>query len=500
MLLPRASGILLHPTSLPGPYGLGSLGREAFGFLDFLAAAGQRLWQVLPLGPTGYANSPYQSFSSQAGNPLLVDPDGLAAHGFLPPSGSAPASAAPSGRVDYAAAIASKTSVLRQSYAYFRGRKTPALTQAAFEEFRDSRRAWLEDFSLFMALKNHFAVRGKSVWVRWPRELAARRAGALTAWRQKLREEILAVEYQQFLFHLQWSRLKAYANRLGIKVIGDIPIYASHDSADVWAHQQLFRLNEQGRPALVGGVPPDYFSRTGQLWGNPLYDWEQLRQEGYRFWIERIRANLELFDVIRLDHFRGFEAYWAVKAGRKTAVRGQWLPGPGEQLFAALEKELGRLPFIAEDLGFITPEVEALKKRLGFPGMKLLQFAFTGEADNPFLPHNYEPDCVVYTGTHDNDTTLGWYSSRDERVRDQVRRYLGRDGHDIVWDLIRAGQASSARAAIIPLQDVLALGTEARMNMPSRVAGNWEWRFRADSLTPMLAQRLRELAELYGRA
>ena len=520
MFFSRASGILLHPTSLPGPYGLGSLGREAFRFLDFLAAAGQRLWQVLPLGPTGYANSPYQSFSSQAGNPLLIDLDSLADHGLLPAGGQSAggqsaggqsagglASGAlkggpdfPAGRVDYGAVIAYKTEILRLACEHFHHRKKPSLIHDAFQDFRAREKSWLGDFALFMALKNYFTPRGHSVWSSWPRELAARREAALTAWRERLRDEIRDVEFQQFLFHLQWSRLKTCANRRGIAVIGDIPIYVSYDSADVWANQRLFCLDERGRPTLVGGVPPDYFSKTGQLWGNPLYDWEQIRREGYGFWIERIRASLRLFDIIRLDHFRGFEAYWAVKAGLKTAARGHWLPGPGEPLFAALKEKLGELPFIAEDLGFITDKVEALKRQLGFPGMKVLQFAFTRDAANAFLPHNYQPDCVVYTGTHDNDTTLGWYSSQDKQVQDQVRRYLGRDGHDIVWDLIRAAQASAARAAIIPLQDLLALGTEARMNYPSRAEGNWEWRFQQGVLTPMLSSRLRELAELYGRA
>jgi 4-alpha-glucanotransferase len=500
MLISRASGILLHPTSLPGPHGIGSLGAEAFRFVDFLTEAGQRLWQVLPLGPTGYGNSPYQSFSSQAGNHLLIDPDGLAAHGFLPDSGGAAAIPAfPAGRVDYGAVIAYKEEILRRSWTHFSAGGTPAFAGAAFREFCARQASWLEDFALFMALKAHFGPRGRNVWSRWPRELAGRRPEALASWRQRLGEEIRAVKFQQFLFHLQWSRLKAYANRRGIAVVGDIPIYVAYDSADVWAHQELFCLDEQGRPALVGGVPPDYFSRTGQLWGNPLYDWERLQRENYRFWVERVRASLRLFDIIRLDHFRGFQAYYAVKAGSKTAVRGRWLPGPGEALFAVLQEALGPLPFIAEDLGVITPEVGALKRRLGFPGMKVLQFAFTRDPANPFLPHNHDPDCVVYTGTHDNDTTLSWYAGQDKQVRDQVRRYLGRDGHDIVWDLIRAAQASTARAAIIPLQDVLVLGTEARMNLPSRAEGNWEWRLPADRLTPMLAQRLRELSELYGR-
>jgi len=500
MLVSRASGILLHPTSLPGPYGLGGLGREAREFLDFLAEAGQRLWQVLPLGPTGYGNSPYQSFSSQAGNPLLIDPGSLAEHGMLPEDAAAGSPDFPLERVDYGAAITYKTEILRQAWAHFQSRETPGAAQAAFRDFRARERGWLEDFALFMALKAYFAPRGRPVWSDWPRGVARRRPEALTAWHRRLEPEIRFAEFQQFLFYLQWSHLKTYANRLGIAVIGDIPIYAAHDSADVWAHQELFHLDDRGRPALVGGVPPDYFSASGQLWGNPLYHWDRLRREGYRYWIERFRASLRLFDTVRLDHFRGFESYWAVKAGEKTAVRGRWLPGPGKALFTALEEALGPLPFIAEDLGFITPEVEALKRQLGFPGMKVLQFAFTWEADNPFLPHNYGSDCVVYTGTHDNDTTLGWYKSRDKKVRDQVRRYLGRDGHDIVWDLIRAAQASTARAAIIPLQDVLALGTEARMNLPSRAEGNWEWRFRADRLNPMLARRLRELSELYGRA
>ncbi len=492
----RASGILLHPTSLPGRFGIGDFGEWAYRFVDFLADARQSLWQVLPLGPTGYGDSPYQSFSAFAGNPLLISPQRLVDEGRLPVEALRQAPSFSHDRVDYGAVMAFKLAILRQSFAHFSQARSRE-QQGGFQSFCEAEKGWLDDYALFMALKEQH---GGVVWTRWERELSCREPEALGRKRRELADQIAFHQYVQYEFFRQWSALKEYANRRGIRVIGDVPIFVAHDSADVWAHPELFHLDESGEPTVVAGVPPDYFSETGQLWGNPLYRWEGMARDGYAWWIARLGGTLRRVDIVRLDHFRGFEAYWEVPAGEKTAVRGRWVAGPGAAFFRALREALGDVPIIAEDLGVITPEVKALRDEFGFPGMKVLQFAFSGDADNEHLPHNYTPNCVVYTGTHDNDTTMGWFTSCPEEERDFCLRYLGSDGREVHWDLIRLAMMSVAHTVIVPLQDVLGLGTEARMNYPSRLGGNWAWRFTPQMLTEQVRDRLAEMTETYGRA
>jgi len=495
MTFPRASGILLHPTSLPGPFGIGELGEPAYRFVDFLHASGQRLWQVLPLGPTGYGDSPYQSFSAFAGNPLLISLDQLIKEGALSPSDVADAPHFPAARVEYGRVIDFKMPVLRRSFQRFKAHASWA-QRGAFSEFCDMNRCWLDDFALFMALKDHF---GGVAWNEWDTDIAARAPDAVERWAGELDDQIRFHRYLQFQFFRQWLALRCYANQRGIRIIGDIPIFVSYDSADAWSHPTLLHFDEEGNPTVVAGVPPDYFSPTGQLWGNPLYRWDVMAQNGYAWWIERFRAAFRLFDIVRVDHFRGFEAYWEVPATEKTAVKGRWVKGPGANLFHAVEQALGPLPIIAEDLGFVTPEVEELRETLGFPGMKVLQFAFDTDATNEFLPHNYERNCVVYTGTHDNDTTRGWFGNRSDDEQERVLTYLGTDGSQIHWDFIRLAFSSVANTAIVPLQDVFGLGSKARMNYPSRASGNWTWRYTPEMLTDEIVARLRALAEVYGR-
>jgi len=495
MNFPRSSGILLHPTSLPGRFGIGDLGREAYRFVDFLAGAGQKLWQIMPLGPTGYGDSPYQCFSTFAGNPLLINPDELIEESALTPSDLDGLPALPEHRVDYGPVISFKQSLLKRSFERFQTRPWSS-RQAAFWAFCQRNAAWLDDYALFMALKE---AHHNAVWTAWEPDIAARRPAAIRAWTRQLEGVILAHKYMQYQFFRQWAALKEYANARGIRIVGDVPIFVAHDSADVWAHPDQFYLDEHGQPTVVAGVPPDFFSETGQLWGNPLYRWDVMAGEGYAWWIARLRATLALVDIVRLDHFRGFEGYWEVPAGEPTAVKGRWVKGPGADLFRAIERALGPVPIIAEDLGVITPEVEALRDEFGFPGMKVLQFAFGTTPADKFLPHNYPRNCVVYTGTHDNDTTLGWFQTAPPHERMAVLKYTGSDGSRINWDLIRLALASVADMAIIPLQDVLSLGGEARMNLPGRASGNWAWRFTADQLTPEIQDRLRELTQVYGR-
>jgi 4-alpha-glucanotransferase len=495
MSLPRTAGLLLHPTSLPGPYGIGDVGPSAHAWLDALAEAGIRTWQVLPLGPTGFGDSPYQCFSAFAGNPWLVSPEALAADGLV---GSRDLEAHPrfsDDAVEFGPVIEWKLSLLDRAHAGFRAKAPRALTDA-YEAFREESAGWLEDFALFMALKE---AHGGAPWVEWDAPLARREPAALAATRTRLATSVDAQVFRQFVFHRQWQALRARARTHGIRVVGDVPIFVAHDSADVWAHPDLFELLPDGRPRVVAGVPPDYFSATGQLWGNPLYRWDAIAVDGYRWWIERVRAILALVDVARLDHFRGFVDYWEVPGDAPTAETGRWVAGPGEPLFAALRTALGGLPLIAEDLGEITPDVLDFRDRLGLPGMKILQFAFAKGGRDPFLPHRYPRNCVVYTGTHDNDTARGWYATAPEEQRDFARRYLGRDGSDFTWDLIRAAFASVADTAIVPLQDVLDLGADARMNLPGRAAGNWTWRVRDDAFGARERARLRDLATLYAR-
>jgi len=490
----RSSGILLHPTSLPGRYGVGDLGKHAYHWVDFLAAARQHLWQVLPLGPTGYGDSPYQSFSAFAGNPLLISLEDLVSRGWLQPADLNSSPPFPEDRVDYGAVIPFKRDRLHQAYGRFH-RHAAEEDWTSFQAFCRATAHWLDDFALFMALKDHFQV----AWNEWPRDIRLRQPQALDHYRRTLANEIDEHRFIQWLFFLQWDALKIYAHRKGIRIIGDVPIFVAFDSADVWAHPELFHLDDEGNPTVVAGVPPDYFSPTGQLWGNPLYRWDVLARQGYRWWIDRLRAALHMVDIVRLDHFRGFEAYWEIPVGMPTAEVGRWVKGPGDAFFRTLKDALGDMPIIAEDLGVITPEVKAMRERWGFPGMKVLQFAFSGP-DNPYLPHNYTSShCVVYPGTHDNDTTVGWFRRLDAKTQAFVRAYLGRDGSDIAWDLIRLAWQSVAAFAITPLPDVLRLGSEARMNLPGRPDGNWSWRFRRQQLDPALGEALAEMTHVYGR-
>lgn len=491
----RVSGILLHPTSLPGRYGIGDLGEEAYRFVDWLETAGQRLWQILAIGPTGYADSPYASFSAFAGNPMLVSPDRLARDGDLTQDDLADVPPFPDHRVDYGWVIPYKTELLHKAAQRF-FESAPPERRDRFDRFCHENRRWLDDFALFMAVK---AEHNMVMWTNWPEPIALRHPQALSHWRAELADELLFHKYVQFQFFQQWQSLRKYANERKIQILGDIPIFVAQDSADVWAHPKLYYLNEMGRPTHVAGVPPDYFSATGQRWGNPLYRWDLMEERGYTWWIDRVRHTLSMVDVLRIDHFRGFEAYWEIPASEPTAVVGRWVKGPGEALFSALEGVLGKLPIVAEDLGVVTPQVVALREKFGFPGMKVLQFAFDSDASNPYLPFNLDFACVVYTGTHDNDTTRGWFAAQSEALRHRVRLYLGTDGQDIGWDFIRLALASVADLAVIPLQDLLGLGSEGRMNKPGDPSGNWQWRYLPHALTEEIAGRMRSMTEIYGR-
>lgn len=496
MALTRGSGILLHPTSLPGPHGSGDLGEDAARFVKWLQKAGQRYWQVLPLTPVGYGSSPYSSLSAFASNPMMIDLRLLAQKGWLD-AGEVPArTPLPERRLDFEASNALRASLLRTAARRFLERATAA-DRHAFERYCAEETAWLEEFALFMALHEE---RGGREWTRWEPELARRVPAALGAARTRLADELHYHRFGQWVFHEQWSNLRRIATAHGVKLIGDVPIFVAHHSADVWANPGLFHLDARGEPIVVAGVPPDYFSETGQRWGNPLYRWDVMAKDGYRWWVERLRALFKLVDVARIDHFRGFEAFWEIPAAEPTAVKGRWVKGPGLALFTALRQALGELPIIAEDLGIITPEVEALRDACGFPGMKVLQFAFGGDNTNLFLPHNHVTNAVVYTGTHDNDTTRGWYEATDERTRTHLRRYLATSGHEPHWDLVRAAMMSPAKLAIQPLQDVMGLGSEGRMNRPGLSAGNWDWRFAWDELPEGVALRLADYAWLYQRA
>jgi 4-alpha-glucanotransferase len=505
---PRCSGILLHFTSLPGPFGIGDLGRCAYEFADFLAAAGQKVWQVLPLNPTGYGDSPYQCFSAFAGNPMLLSLERLGDQGLLQQSELDQSPAFPEDFVDYGPVIQFRMAALRRAaQAFFAD--ASRTDRAAFDHFCESASPWLDDYALFMACKDaHQGI----MWTLWDPEIRKRDPRAMSEWSTRLAAEVQAYKYWQFEFFRQWERLKIYSQQRGIRFMGDIPIYVAHDSADVWAHPDLFHLDDHGRPTVVSGVPPDYFSATGQLWGNPIYRWDLLAADGFQWWIERFRASFALFDMVRLDHFRGFESYWEVPAGETTAIHGRWVKGPGEELLSALQNAFGELPIVAENLGVITPAVEKLRKQFGLPGMSLLQFAFGTDPQGPsFRPHNYSRDLAAYTGGHDNDTTVGWWSSSgagdSTRTPDDVRRehdfaraYLNMgDDDEINWVMIRAILASVADVAIVPLQDVLGLGSQARMNLPGKVSGNWKWRYRPGALNAELSHRLRSLVTLYDR-
>lgn len=468
------------------------MGQHAYEFVDWLALGGQRYWQLMPLSPVGYGDSPYAALSAFAGNPLLISIDGLALLGFGAGGFSGGFNEY---EVDFEAAHAYKSAALLRVYESFKEQGSPELRER-LSAFETAQASWLRDFAFYMALKQRF--RGSS-WQDWPEEIRLRDPATLERVAAEMQDAIEFHSFVQFLFRVQWSALKQYANERGIQIIGDIPIYVALDSADVWANPQQFRLLPDRRPDVVSGVPPDLFTVDGQLWGNPVFDWAYMQDDGFSWWIERVRRLTELVDVVRIDHFRGLAAGWVVPAGDETARGGRWESAPGAELFRAIEASLGHLPIVVEDLGIITPDVHALRMELGLQGMKVLQFAFDGNPDNTYLPHNYERDCVVYTGTHDNQTTIGWFQSCSETERQQVQTYLGTDGSDVAWDFIRLAFESVADLAIVPLQDVMRLGDEARMNRPGIAFGNWKWRYLSHQLNDGLARGLRELGGAYGR-
>lgn len=525
----RKSGILLHPTSFPSKYGIGDFGKEALSFIDFLVKSKQSLWQILPLGHTSFGDSPYQSFSTFAGNPLLISPDILLEKGFLTDEDIKDIPAFNAHKIDYGKVIEYKNELYKKAFSNFK-KSTSKKLKADFKKFCDSNKDWLDDYCMFISIKNYFIKDRKyeydsdefkayrkdnlkfmdenaikdcyygAAWNSWPEDIASRTPATLKRWSGILKDYIEFYKFIQFEFFNQWAVVKKYANDNGIQIIGDIPIFVSGDSADVWADSELFTLNAKGFPTEVAGVPPDYFSETGQLWGNPLYKWNVHKKSGFNWWVKRIEYTMKTVDIIRIDHFRGFDSYWSVPYGEKTAVNGKWKPGPGKSLFAAVEKKLGKLPIIAEDLGDLNDEVLKLRDSLGFPGMKVLHFAFSDSPANNYLPHNYQDNnCVVYTGTHDNDTTIGWYNSADETTKDFARRYMNISGDNIAWDLIRLAYSSTANFCIIPVQDVMRLGTDCRMNVPGVGVGNWQFRYSDDMLTEEAAEGLAYLAEIYNR-
>lgn len=507
MKFQRSSGILVHPTSFPSRHGIGDLGDAAYSFLDFMQSAKQSLWQVLPLGPTGYADSPYQCFSAVAGNPMLISLDTLHKQGLLSKEDVDPLPDFNDSYVNYGPVITYKTERLRRAHRNFRANHHPDTEK--FEHFCREEAEWLEDYALFMAIKLHH---GGGSWVNWPRELVKREPTALAAARTQLSEDVYYQRFIQWLFFEQWGAIRRAAGERGIYIIGDIPLFIAHDSADVWANPHLFYLLEDGNPSEVAGVPPDYFSATGQYWGNPLYRWDVIQGDGFRWWIDRIRRTRHMVDIIRIDHFRGLEAYWEIPVNaERTAVHGRWVKAPGYDLFNAAFAAFGEVPIIAEDLGVITPEVEALRDHYQMPGMRIFQFAFGSDTDNPFLPHNYVPNTVVYTGTHDNETIIGWYKRNNTAgttdklevvmtERKYANEYMNvHDPSQFHWESIRMCWQSVANIAVAPMQDLMALGNEARMNMPGREAGNWQWRYRADQLTTDILDKLLYLTKLYGR-
>lgn len=506
MKFPRKAGILLHPTSLPGPYGMGEIGPFSRQFIQTLQQYGQRYWQVLPLGPTGYADSPYQALSTFAGNPMLISFDDLLEEGLLKPAQLEGFPEFPRDRVDYGPVLEHRQAVLDAVCRTF-SRRASADLQEAFEVFCQTSADWLDDYALFVALKEMHNLRP---WTEWAPELAGRDPVALEKIRKSKASAIRRAKLRQFLFARQWSRLRRHAHDHGVQLVGDIPIFVSHDSADVWANPELFYLDDRGMPTVMAGVPPDYFSATGQLWGNPLYRWDEHKQSSYAWWMKRMRHMVGLVDIVRIDHFRGFEAYWEVPGHETTAMNGKWVKGPDHDFFHALKGELGDIPVIAEDLGLITKEVDQLRDDFNLPGMRILQFSFADDLEPPMQPEGFPENCVVYTGTHDNDTTLGWYWRQPgvnnteteeaiEQERQAVLNVVHTDGSQIHWDLIALAHRLAPHTAIVPLQDVMGLGTEARMNVPGRMDGNWAWRFTEDQLRPDDLQRLRDVTEWAGR-
>ncbi len=496
----RSAGVLLHPTSLPGGQGVGTLGEAALRFLDFLQAAGMTWWQVCPLGPTGYGDSPYQCYSAFAGNPNLIDLRGVAAAGLLSADEIASLDSRGAGGVDYEALTVLKQPLLRLAANRHRLAGSPPLGPEGFAQFKAAQAWWLEPYALFRALKDSF---GGQPWWEWP--AAARSYSSLPAsLKGQVGQDAEAQSFYQYAFFSQWRRVRAEAARRGLGIIGDIPIFVAADSADAWTRPDLFELGPDGRPIAVAGVPPDYFSEDGQLWGNPLYRWEVHAADGYAWWKERLSASFAMYDVVRIDHFRGFDSYWRIPLPAANARSGEWKPGPGLDFFRAIRTAFPGARIIAEDLGLLTPSVENLLAETGLPGMAVLQFAFGGDPTNTYLPHNLRPNGVVYPGTHDNDTTLGWYTAADERLRDHVRRYLRVSGEEVGWDFVRAAYAAVSRLAVIPAQDLLGLGSRARFNLPGKPDGNWRWRIREEDLGRLgpgpVAQYLADLATLYGRA
>mgnify|MGYP003408130654 FL=1 len=487
----RASGILLHPTSLAGKYGMGALGNEAKAFIDFLHLAKQTYWQILPLGPTGYGDSPYQCFSSNAGNPYLIDIDTLVNDGLITADDIPELVVADDIRIDYGSVIDHKMGILKTAKNNF---KPDGNNEYTF--FLQANAHWLNDYALFMALKEKF---DKRPWYEWENDYRLRNQSVLLKETLALKDSIEFQQFIQYVFFKQWKDIKNYANSKGVQIIGDIPIYVAMDSSDTWCNPELFQFDNNKNPVVVGGCPPDYFSETGQLWGNPIFNYHKMEEDGFAWWINRIRASLALYDYVRVDHFRGFSGYWSIPYGEPTAVNGKWVDGPGKKLFYAIKNALGDIPIIAEDLGLITPDVTELRDHFNLPGMKILQFAFDSAEANDYIPHNYIKNCVVYTGTHDNDTVLGWYEKAKEADQKYFLNYIHSNGSDICKDLIRVAWASVANTAIIPMQDLLRLGGDARMNLPGTTVNNWLWRMKADDLKLELAEELAALTKLYDR-
>ncbi len=489
----RKGGVLLPVSSIPSKYGIGTFSKQAYEFVDFLERAGQSFWQILPLGPTGYGDSPYQSFSTFAGNPYYIDLEELIKKGWLTKEEcDACDFGSDDGYVDYEKIYLSRFRILKIAY-----ERSNIKEDKEFGKFKEDNAAWLEDYALYMAVKNSF--HGIS-WIEWEEDIRLRKPEAMKAYKEKFADEIEFYQFQQFVFAVQWLALKAYANKKKISIIGDIPIYVAFDSADTWANPELFQLDESCTPTGVAGCPPDSFSATGQLWGNPLYKWEYHKETGYEWWMHRISYCYRLYDVVRIDHFRGFDEYYFIPYGDTTAEFGHWEKGPGYDIFKVMKEKIGKKPVIAEDLGFLTPSVISLVKKTGYPGMKILQFAFDSREESDYLPHNYSNNSVVYTGTHDNDTTMGWYGSLNRQDKAFAKRYLNiKAKKEIYWEFIRAALSSVADTAIIPVQDYLGLGSEARVNMPSTLGNNWKWRLRDGQLDDSLAERIREITKLYGR-
>lgn len=495
MLTDRASGILLHPTSLPGVFGSGDFGPDAYKFVDWLVSAGQSYWQVLPLGEIGPGNSPYMSCSAFAGSLLLIDLAELSNQGWLSSEELTPHPDFRPVRVNFALEKPFRMERLRRAASNFFASSHDDMHRD-FTKFCIAENEWLEDYAIFMTIAERESWRE---WSRWPIELAHKEPQAIQLIKKSCAGEVGFWKFCQWCFERQWSNLRLYANERGVRIIGDVPIFVAYQSADVWSHQELFELDENCRPTVVAGVPPDYFSETGQLWGNPLYRWDVHEKDDYTWWISRLRHALQLADMVRIDHFRGFVAYWEVPADATNAIIGEWVAGPGEKLFEAFTKAFPHLPIIAEDLGLITPDVLELRDKFNLPGMRILQFAFAEREDNLFLPHHYVPNTIAYTGTHDNDTTLGWWSNAPDHDKAFAQHYLGSDGHEILWDMMRALSGSVANLVIFPMQDVLGLSGEHRMNFPGHPKGNWEWRFSWDQIQPRLTQALAKMSFEHGR-